>query len=133
MRVYAIKLLIMGITNDNVFAHVGYLELDLYGKTDNIQPNLPAIEEFSVPQLKELANENTPKEQTTILDDDFDDKLEEYKCISHVKLSPTSAALVGVVDNVNRMASSFDRLNSVAQSLDKIAKCTLQVAELFSH
>jgi len=141
MRVYAIKMLIMGITNDSVYAHLGYLEIDLYGKVDTTRPNLPATEEFSVTQLKELENEITPhvvEGNVFVQDDDFDDKLLPYtpSTTNSVTLSsgpqtPTVAAMTGIVENVNRMASSFEKLNSVALNLDKIAKTTAQVVEIF--
>lgn len=54
MRVYAIKCLIMGVAGESICAHMGYLELDLYGKTDMVRPNQPAVEEFTVEHLLEL-------------------------------------------------------------------------------
>jgi len=142
-RVYAIKMLLMGVSKDSICAHLGYLELDLYGKVDTTKPNLPAIEEFSGEQMKELELEITPHEHTVLVqDDDFDDKLLEYQSLNTsltttltrpVDHSPAVTGFLGMVDNVNRISNSFDKLNSVAQNLDKIAKCTAQMAELFSH
>lgn len=48
-------------------------------------------------------------------------------------LNPTQLALQGVADNVNRMASAFDRLTNVASSLERIAQSTAQVAEIFTR
>lgn len=44
----------MGVAGEAVAAHMGYLELDLYGKTDVVKPNQPAVEEFTVDHLSQL-------------------------------------------------------------------------------
>jgi hypothetical protein len=57
LRVYAVKLLIMGVNDTSVSGHMGYLAIDYYGKTDVVKPNLPAHEDVTVDFMRELGIE----------------------------------------------------------------------------
>lgn len=139
LRVYAVKVLIMGVNDTSVAGHMGYLPIDLYGKTDVVKPNQPAHEDVTVDFMRDLEQEVGPDPEVLPQDDNFDDVAPEYVRPPNPlfqqqgPLNPTQLALQGVADNVSRMASAFDRLTNVANSLERIAQSTAQVAEIFTR
>jgi len=140
MRVYAIKLFIVSVGETSVAAHLGYLELDLYGRTDTIQPNLPATEEFTINELREMMD-IVSEPPTFPQDDDFDDVATPSSAIT-VRGSgsgsgsdsgaPSNVLIVNMANSVNSIANSFEKLNSVARNLERIADCTEKITKLLS-